>query len=92
MLRVLPMTGKPVSDLDASLIAEFNVNQYEIRLERLASTMCLGSGRRGADHSDSFAIKEFAGDAEKVMVVVDNDAAQGHGPSVHQTRRCCHCS
>jgi hypothetical protein len=69
-------------DIESGFRAEVNVDQSDVRAQLAAGSARLRSGRHGTDHGDALAFEQLAGNAEKIIVVIDDHASHRHAPIV----------
>ncbi len=74
--------GKLTSHLEAGLLAKVNVQQDDIRLQLAVCTLRLRSGRGDTHDGDSLGRQQVTGSTQEVIVVVDDQAAPWHAPSM----------
>jgi hypothetical protein len=75
--------GELPSHLKAGLLAQVDVDQYDVWMQLPAGAVCRRPGRCRAYDRDPGVLQQVAGGAQEVPIVVDDQAAHGHGPSVY---------
>jgi DNA-binding NarL/FixJ family response regulator len=63
-------------NLEATLTAEIDVDQRDIRSQLFHLPYRLGAGRGHANHRDALAVQQATGSVQEVPAIVDNQAAQ----------------
>ena len=67
---------------EATLVPEYDIDEHDIRPKRRGLSQRVRTRRRDARNSQSFSLEECPSRPQEAWIVVDDQAADSHPPSV----------
>lgn len=83
----MAVIGEALCELKATLVAECDIDEHNIRPKRRRSSQCLRTRRHNPRNRESFSLEECSSRLQEAAIVIDDQTPDGHPISVAASSR-----